>query len=78
MGDDTDRITHKFQCEIVALLFTSDTVNILCGLFTAFMVIGWLVCGVHWFTDILGELVFRIAMILLCCSANNFILKTDV
>lgn len=50
------------------------TVNILCGLFTAFMVIGRLACGVHWFTDIFGGLVFSVAMILLYCSANNFIL----
>ena len=50
-----------------------NTVNVLCGLFTAFMVIGRLVCGVHWFTDILGGLIFSIAMILLYCSANNFI-----
>ena len=50
-----------------------NTVNILCGLFTAFMVIGRLVCGVHWFTDILGGLIFSIAMVLLYCSANNFI-----
>ena len=55
-----------------------NTVNTLCGLFTAFMVIGRLVCGVHWFTDIWGGLVFSIAMILLYCSANNFILKTEV
>ena len=51
-----------------------NTVNILCGLFTAFMVIGRLVCGVHWFTDILGGIIFSIAMILLYCSANNFII----
>ena len=55
-----------------------NTVNTLCGLFTAFMVIGRIVCGVHWFTDIIGGLVFSIAMILLYCSANNFILKTEV
>lgn len=53
---------HKFR----------NTVNIICGLFTAFMVIGRLVCGVHWFTDILGGLIFSIAVILLYCSANNF------
>lgn len=50
-----------------------NVVNIICSLFTAFMVIGRLVCGVHWFTDILGGLIFSIAMILLYCSANNFI-----
>ena len=54
---------HKFR----------NTVNIICGLFTAFMVIGRLVCGVHWFTDILGGLIFSIAVILLYCSANNFL-----
>lgn len=50
-----------------------NTVNILCGLFTAFMVLGRLVCGVHWFTDILGGVIFSAAMILLYCGANNLI-----
>lgn len=50
-----------------------NTINTLGGLFTAFMVIGRLVCGVHWFTDILGGLIFSIAMILLYCAANNSI-----
>ena len=50
-----------------------NTINTLGGLFTAFMVNGRLVCGVHWFTDILGGLIFSVAMILLYCSANNYI-----
>ena len=41
--------------------------------FTVFMVAGRLVCGVHWFTDIIGGLIFSSAMVLLYCSANSFI-----
>ena len=48
-------------------------VNALCGLFTAFMVIGRLICGAHWFTDILGGAIFSAAMLLLYCAANNLI-----
>lgn len=55
----------------------NNVVNIFFGLFTAFMVIGRLVCGVHWFTDILGGLIFSLAMILLYYSANNFILVKE-
>lgn len=48
-------------------------VNIVCGLFTAFMVLGRLICGVHWFTDILGGFIFSVAMIMLYCGANSYI-----
>ena len=50
-----------------------NAVNALCGLFTAFMVIGRLLFGVHWFTDIFGGVIFSIVMILFYCSANNYI-----
>jgi len=52
-------------------------VNILCGLFTVFMVAGRLICGVHWFSDILGGAIFSLAMVLLYCSVNNFILASE-
>lgn len=50
-----------------------NTVNIACGLFTVFMVVVRLICGVHWFTDIIGGLIFSIGMIFLYVSVNGFI-----
>jgi len=61
-------------CRLIKNTKIRNAVNTLCGLFTAFMVIGRLICGVHWFTDIFGGSLFGIAAILLYCSANNFIL----
>lgn len=51
-----------------------NVVNVLCGLFTVFMVIGRLVCGVHWFTDILGGMLFSSGMVLLYRGVNQYIL----
>jgi len=51
--------------------YLSNTVNVLCGIFTAFMVLGRLACGVHWFTDVLGGLLFSAGMVLLYFGINN-------
>ena len=48
-----------------------NTVSILCILFTAFMVLGRLICGVHWFTDILGGMLFSISVNLIYSSVNK-------
>ena len=53
------------------------TANILCGSFTAFMVLGRLVCGVHWFTDILGGMIFSAAVILLYSAAMSWLKQID-
>ncbi len=48
-------------------------VNVLCGAFTIFMVMGRMLSGVHWFTDILGGILLSAALIMLYYSINQFI-----
>ena len=48
-------------------------INVGSILFVLFMVIGRFLSGVHWFTDILGGVLFSVAAIMLYCSANNFL-----
>ena len=48
-------------------------VNAFCGAFTGLMVIGRLVSGVHWLTDILGGVLLSTALVMLYFSVNKLI-----
>ena len=48
-------------------------VNTSCGIFTGLMVLGRLLSGVHWFTDILGGTLFSAALVMLYFSVTGWI-----
>jgi len=52
--------------------FLKNTVNLLCVALTLFAVVGRLMSGVHWFTDILGSIILSASLILFYCGANSF------
>ena len=53
-----------------------NAVNVVLAAFTAFMVIGRLVSGVHWLTDILGGVLLSAALVLLYQGANTYIARS--
>lgn len=48
-------------------------INILLGLFTILMIVGRMLSGVHWFTDILGGMLISSALVMLYHSVNVYI-----
>lgn len=62
---------------LIKNVIVRNTVNFVCGLFTAFMVLCRLVSGVHWFTDIVGGTLFSVGFVLLYYAANNFLKSLD-
>lgn len=47
--------------------------NVFCGIFTGLMVMGRLLSGVHWVTDILGGALLSTALVMLYFSVNKLI-----
>ena len=56
---------------------TRVALHALCALFTAFMVVGRLLSGVHWFTDIVGGMLLSAALVMLYYSANQLFQKNS-
>lgn len=59
-------------------VMVKKTICILTSIFSIFMVVGRLIAGVHWFTDIVGSIMLSVglfciykAVVLMCCKKEN-------
>lgn len=52
-----------------------NIVNAFCGIYTGFMVIGRVLSGVHWITDIVGGILFSATFVMLYNSVNQLVNK---
>lgn len=50
-------------------------VNAFCGIYAGFMVIGRVLSGVHWITDIVGGILFSATFVMLYNSVNQLVNK---
>ena len=55
-----------------------NLVIIVLSIFMAFMVIGRLVAGVHWFTDIIGGALLSSSLVMLYYSVNKIVEKEKI
>ena len=50
-----------------------NIVNVFCGIYASFMVIGRILSGVHWITDIVGGMLFSVTFVMLYYSINQWV-----
>ncbi|WP_238723404.1 phosphatase PAP2 family protein [Diplocloster agilis] len=50
-----------------------NLVNSFCGIYASFMIIGRVLSGVHWITDIVGGILFSTTLVMLYYSINQWI-----